>query len=75
MLVTLISLSLPDALARRFLSCAGASGRSGLAARAIRQELDRRERRLEAACRKANKLVKVNAEMSDWEKLNEADEN
>ena len=34
----------------------------------------RRQRRLEAACRKANKLGRVSADMRDWEKLNEAEE-
>lgn len=33
-----------------------------------------RQGRLEAACRKANKLGKVSADMRDWEKLNEAEE-
>ena len=73
--MTRVSLTLPDALARHFLSDGRTSQRFELAARTLQQERDRRERRLAAACRKANKLVKVNADMSDWEKLNAAGEN
>jgi len=57
----------------RFKTAVPSGKRSALVTNLLAKWLSIEEASLEAACRKANKLKKVNREMKDWERLNEAD--
>ncbi len=59
-------------VALRFKSAVPSGKRSGLVTDLLAQRLRMEEASLEAACRKANRLEKVNREMKDWERLNES---
>jgi len=61
-------------VALRFKAAVPSGKRSGLVTDLLAQRLSIEEASLEAACRKANRLEKVNREMKDWERLNEADD-
>jgi hypothetical protein len=61
-------------VALRFKSAVPSGRRSGLVTELLAQRLKIEEASLEAACRKANRLEKVNREMKDWERLNESDD-
>ena len=65
-------ISTPVAL--RFKATLPSGKRSGLVTDLLAQRLSIEEASLEAACRKANKLEKVDREMKHWERLNEADD-
>ena len=59
-------------VALRFKSAVPSGKRSGLVTDLLAQRLSMEEASLEAACRKANRLERVNLEMKDWERLNES---
>ena len=59
-------------VALRFKSAVPSGKRSGLVTDLLAQRLRLEEASLEAACRKANRLEKVNRAMKDWERLNES---
>lgn len=59
-------------VALRFKSAVPSGKRSGVITDLLAQRLCVEEASLEAACRKANRLEKVNREMKDWERLNES---
>jgi len=59
-------------VALRFKSAVPSGKRSGLVTDLLAQRLRMKEASLEAACRKANRLVNVNREMKEWESLNES---
>ena len=61
-------------VALRFKAAVPSGRRSGLVTDLLAQRLKLEEASLEAACRKANKLERVNREMKDWERLNESDD-
>ncbi len=61
-------------VALRFKSAVPSGRRSGLVTELLAQRLKIEEASLETACRKANRLEKVNREMRDWEGLNESDD-
>ncbi len=61
-------------VALRFKSAVPSGRRSGLVTELLAQRLRIEEASLEAACRKANRLVKVSREMKDWERLNESND-
>jgi hypothetical protein len=59
-------------VALRFKSAVPSGKRSGMVTDLLAQRLRMEAASLEAACRKANRLEKVNREMKDWELLNES---
>jgi hypothetical protein len=61
-------------VAMRFKAAVPSGKRSGLVTDLLAQRLSLEEASLESACRKANKLERVNREMKGWERLNEADD-
>lgn len=61
-------------IALRFKSAVPSGRRSGLVTELLAQRLRIEEASLEAACRKANRLEKVNRAMKDWERLNESND-
>ena len=66
-----ITLELPDALARKFKATIPNGRRSKLVAELLTKRLKTAEISLEWAARKANSFKQLNAEMKDWEALNE----
>lgn len=69
-----ITLELPDHLARKFKATIPNGRRSKLVAELLAKRLDLAEDSLERAAKKANAFKQVNAEMKDWEALNEAED-
>ena len=69
-----MTFEVPDDLAARFRAAVPGGQRSKLLCQMIQERVDLRERDLEEACRKANGLKALNAEMKDWERLNESDD-
>ncbi len=62
-----ITLSIPDAVARRFLAVVPRRHRSATVARLLEQELSRHEDRLESACLAANADPALAAEVEEWQ--------
>lgn len=67
-----VTLSLPDALAHRFLATVPSRERSATVARLLEQELARREASLEAACHAANADAALEAEIDEWQGFEDA---
>lgn len=64
-----ITLSLPDALARKFQSAVPSRQRSRLVATLLEQELARKKSVLEAACRAANQDKALEREIEEWQAI------
>ena len=62
-----VTISLPDALARRFLAAVPDRRRSALVARLLEEELRRYEERLERACRAANRDAALAEDAGEWQ--------
>jgi hypothetical protein len=62
-----ITLSIPDALGRRFLAAVPSRKRSATVARLLTRELALEEKRLEEACMAANRDVALSAEVREWQ--------
>ncbi len=62
-----LTLSIPDAIAHRFLAAVPRRQRSATVARLLAQELLHHEDRLEAACRSANADAALDAEVEEWQ--------
>ena len=73
-MVMKITLELPDGLGRRFRATVPNGQRSRLVAELLAKCLRGRENSLERAAKKANTFKQVNAEMKDWEALNETED-
>jgi metal-responsive CopG/Arc/MetJ family transcriptional regulator len=67
-----ITVSLPDALAGRFLSAVPSRRRSATVARLLEEELARRAKGLEQACLAANADQALNAEILEWQAFDDA---
>ena len=69
-----ITLELPDELGRQFKARVPNGRRSKLVADLLSKRLKLEENSLERAAKKANTFRRLNAEMKDWEALNEAED-
>ena len=67
-----ITLELPEPLARKFKATVPNGQRSKLVAKLLAERLKLAETSLERAAKKANTFKQLNADMKDWEALNEA---
>lgn len=62
-----ITLSIPEAVARRFQATVPARQRSRLVTRLLQQELAERDDALAAACRAANRDKALRREIGQWQ--------
>jgi hypothetical protein len=62
-----ITLSIPDAVARRFRAAVPARQRSSLVTRLLQNELASRDDSLTSACRAANRDKALSREIDDWQ--------
>ena len=62
-----MTLSIPDAVAHRFLAAVPARQRSRLVTRLLEQELAERDDSLAAACRAANRDKALSQEIDEWQ--------
>lgn len=66
-----ITLSIPDAVARRFQAAVPARQRSRLVARLLERELSDRDDSLAAACRAANRDQALRREIGEWQSFDD----
>ena len=69
-----ITLSLPDAVARKFQAVVPSRERSRLVARLLVDELKRKETALEEACLAANRDKPLQAEIEEWQSFDDGTE-
>ena len=69
-----ITLSIPDAVARRFQATVPARQRSRLVARLLEHELSERDDTLAAACRAANRDKALEHEIDEWQSFDDETE-
>ena len=66
-----ITLSIPDAVARRFQAAVPARQRSRLVTRLLERELSDRDDSLAAACRAANRDKALAREIDEWQSFDD----
>ena len=66
-----ITLSIPDAVARRFQAAVPARQRSRLVTRLLEHELSERDDTLAAACRAANRDKGLQREIDEWQSFDD----
>jgi len=66
-----ITLSIPDEIAERFRSAIPPRKRSGVIARLIERELERRNKALAVACVAANQDESLEKEIDEWQSFDD----
>ena len=66
-----MTLSIPDAVARRFQAAVPARQRSRLVTRLLKHELSERDNSLASACRAANRDKVLQHEIDEWQSFDD----
>ena len=68
-----MSFAIPDNLGRRFKKAVPAGQRSAIVTSLLLRKLRVREADLDLVCERVNRLAKLNEEMAEWERFDDAD--